>query len=101
MSKVAVFLIGLLAVSSAGALVDPTKPVTYSPPVLSESRFHLSSILLGGKRKVAVINGKAVSEGETLGKARVVKIDKDNVLLNAGGKKIQLVLERTLVKRER
>ena len=101
MYRSALFLVGLLISSMACSLVDPTRPVSYAAPVLSESSFQLSSILFSGQRKVAVINGKALSEGEALGKARVVKINKDNVLIKNGSKHIPLVLKRAPVKRKR
>lgn len=101
MFKVTVFGIGLFISSVAYSLVDPTRPVSYAPPALSESTFQLSSILFSGQRKVVVINGKALSEGESLGKAKVVRINKDNVLIKNGSKHIPLVLERAPVKRKR
>lgn len=101
MFKLAIFLTSLLMSSMACSLVDPTRPVSYAPSVLSESTFQLSSILFSNQRKVAVINGKALIEGELLGKAKVVKINQDNVLIKNGSKQIQLVLERAPVKRKR
>jgi len=99
--KIVALMAGILTSSIAFSLVDPTRPVSYAPPVLSESTFQLSSILFSGQRKVAVINGKALSEGESLGKTKIIKINKDNVLLKNGSKRIPLVLERAPVKRKR
>ena len=82
------------------ALNDPTRPASYRPSSQKVERFQLSSILLGFQRKVAVINGRAVTEGESLGSATVIKIEKERVLLTKGGKRIELVPKRTAVKRE-
>jgi MSHA biogenesis protein MshK len=96
-----VLLATFLVSQTALALVDPTQPSSYRAPAASVSHFKLSSILVSGQRKVAVINGRALSVGESVGEARVVKIEKQQVLLNSSGKMIKLVPARTTVKRER
>ena len=90
----------LLFVQHGVAITDPTQPGHYQPATQKKQSFRLSSILVGPQRRVAVINGKAVSEGDRVGRAMVKKIEKERVLLVSGGKHIQLVPQRATVRRE-
>jgi hypothetical protein len=74
-------------------LVDPTAPLnvnaianqpqatTFNPV----SSYRVSSILIRPNLKVAVINSRRVSEGEMIGNAEVVRIDKHAVTLLVAG----------------
>ena len=93
----------LLAVIPAGyaqALTDPTRPAQYRP-VAAQERLDLQSILFSDSRKVAVINGKALTEGERIGGARVLSISKDSVRLRRGGKVVRLQLDNVSIRREK
>ena len=52
----------------------------------------LQSILLGRDRRVAVINGTRVREGDRIGSAQVVRIDDSRVLIKTGGRTLTLYL---------
>ncbi len=91
----------LMVVQGAWALNDPTRPSAYKAPSAAKERYQLESILVGDVRKVAVINGKALTEGEKVGSAKVVRIEKNKVQLSRRGKVIELVPERTQVRQEK
>ena len=74
-------------------LLDPTAPLkrvsassalSFLPGNMPE-RFELSSILIRSNVRVAVLNSQRVSEGDKLGSAEVLKIDKESVTLVVGG----------------
>lgn len=81
-------------------LVDPTAPLTMSasPGPTQASLFSLlstykvTSILIRPNTKVAVINSRQVREGEMVGNAEVVRIEKNAVTLNVAGEERVLEL---------
>ncbi len=96
-------LIALLGPMSclAAELVDPTKPAAYSKSVdesegkeasRADVTWMLNSILISPQRKVAVINGKQVSEGGMIDDYQVKKIDTYQVILTAGTEEKILIL---------
>ncbi|MBD3639901.1 MAG: hypothetical protein HUJ18_02805 [Marinobacter sp.] len=85
-------IIALFASLPAAALQDPTKPpgteapATRSQPVRSLS---LDSIVYGQDRKVAVIEGEALREGQDANGIRVRKIHQDRVeVLDRGNPRV-------------
>jgi len=96
-------LVWLGSACNAFALSDPTRP---TDPSLyfgnndngSEGEWSLQSILYASDRRVAVINGTRVREGDRIGSARVVHIQDSQVVLNAGGRKLTLHLLPTTMK---
>lgn len=91
----------LLVVSSAPLLAqsaetldlrDPTTPLQYSPEtgvVNTDSGLELQSVLVSNQRKVAVINGSALREGQQLpggGGVKVRHILPHKVVLQQGEK---------------
>lgn len=85
------------------ALSDPTRPWQSSGyqqkrPQTAAS-YSLNSTLVSSTRRVAVINGQHVSEGETVGNAIVVKIGKYDVLLQSPDRQINLKLMPDIVKK--
>lgn len=85
------------------ALSDPTRPWQASGyqqqrPQTAAS-YTLNSTLVSSTRRVAVINGQHVSEGETVGNAIVVKIGKYDVLLQSPDRQINLKLMPDIVKK--
>lgn len=83
--------------SSAASLQDPTRPPQrFVTPVAPESvainNWHLGSILIAPQRRVAVINGCALSVGDQVHGAKVVAIEPDQVRLRQGRREIVLVL---------
>lgn len=96
----AVFLIGLLTFLVTGpaqALTDPTRPAQYQAATQRIS-YSLESILFSHARKVAVINGKVLAEGERIGRATVTSIGKDSVRLQESGRVIRLTLQRPKIR---
>ena len=81
----------------ANALRDPTQP---TDPALyfgySDSQtvdgWSLQSILSSPERRIAIINGTRVREGDRIGSARVVRIHDSHVLLNTGNQTLTLHL---------
>jgi MSHA biogenesis protein MshK len=82
----------------AGTPADPTRPsghpvhghAVHRPGQLTG--WTLTSTLVAPDRRVAVINGQQVSEGEPVDGARVLHIAKLSVVLAADGKRITLHL---------
>lgn len=98
----------LLTASSlcAGDLIDPTRPIntkikTTSTKAVSavHRSWTLESTLVAHDRRVAVINGKLVSEGDTVDGARVIKISKLDVVVKTSGKRMTLQLLPDIVKK--
>ena len=99
---------------SANDLTDPTRPITTadttakaaikkkSPPK-KVLRVHpgwtLESTLVAHDRQVAVINGKLVSEGDSVDGARVLRIRNLDVLVQTSSKRITLHLLPDIVKK--
>ncbi|BCR06406.1 hypothetical protein DESUT3_34750 [Desulfuromonas versatilis] len=89
-----------LAVDARGAeLRDPTRPpIPAAPerapePLRSKAPdWRLSSILVSPERRVAVISGQAVVEGDRIDGARVVAITPSAVLLQKGKREYTLNL---------
>ena len=87
----------LCLAGNAAALQDPTRP---TDPALyfgsgdkpSDSGWSLQSILSSPGRRIAVINGERVREGDPIGSARVIRIHESHVLLDTGGRTLTLRL---------
>jgi len=87
----ALLLLGPGLAGSVHALKDPTQPTDPGnyfggTESRSGSNWSLQSILSSPQRRIAVINGTRVKEGDRIGAARVVRIRDSHVLLNAGGR---------------
>ena len=71
----------------AGELIDPTRPPLVgkaSPPdggTGSRRGWTLESTLVAARRRVALINGELVSEGDSVDGARVIEIRELDVVL--------------------
>ena len=100
---VAVLFVGaLFAAPTIGAsgIQDPTRPADYlyrgSTPQLEHGRV-LQALLTSGERKIAIINGELLREGEQSQGIQVLKIDKHSVLIrNQQGKRQELVLTKNI-----
>jgi|SRR5690554_501813 len=74
--------LALFASAGAHALQDPTRPPDARPASVQSTApraIELGSILLGSQRRVAVINGVALREGENHDGIRVRRIHSDKV----------------------
>jgi len=117
-----VFCLGISApmvVASAESIKDPMKPPAFAlnkfrlaklkqnrraqapsvpAPKPATKPLNLSSILIGQKRKVAIINDQTLVVGERIGKYKLVAISKDRVqLLSGNGKRTELKLENETI----
>ena len=80
-------LVGPPAYSDSGGvdktLTDPTKPpvqaVVAKVHAVPDQIHTLTSILIGQQRKLAVIDGNTMSEGDTYNGIRLVKVNSDSV----------------------
>ena len=84
------------------ALTDPTRPWDKDwhkqRQTRTDGNYVLNATLVSSARRVAVINGQNVSEGETVGNAIVIKIGKHDVLLQSPNRLIRLKLLPDIVK---
>lgn len=92
-------LVFLVASSCASALNDPTRPSAYRP-VEGAQTLTLESVLVGNDRKIAVINGSVVTEGERVKGFAVIEIRKDSVKGRSNGKIVILNLDHTEIRRK-
>lgn len=80
-------------------LADPTRPAQFRDLQSAES-YRLESVLNSRQRRVAIINGKALTVGDKLGEARLQFIGTDSAQLQLGNKIIPLKLSQQTVKKE-
>ena len=70
------------------ALKDPTQPyrpsADGSPVGGPQPRFRLTAVLISPTRRVAIVNGKPMQEGQRVAGAELVKIDPHSVQLRDG-----------------
>jgi MSHA biogenesis protein MshK len=98
-------VLSLVSLEATMALEDPTRPT--NPAVIipthtsgsGNSSWVLNSTLVSPNRRVAVINGIQVSEGESVGGALVVQIHRSYALLQTSGRNIKLHLLPDTVKK--
>lgn len=88
--------LSLPAYSQSG-LGDPTRPTSLSEPgetvrSVQAPRWRLQSTLVADDRRVAVINGRAVSQGQSIDGATVLEVRADGVTLLQNGRRVVLDL---------
>jgi len=87
----------VLMPGAAHGLQDPTRPPGLEPTVAKpapERSLALDSILFSKDRRVAVIEGEALREGQGFDNVRVIRIYTDRVLVTDNGRERVLYLER-------
>lgn len=74
----------LLSPSLVMAMRDPTTPLgqQQTTAVVSVGGLQLAAIIVKSGKRIAIINGKHYQQGDSLGTIRVVKIEKDKVILS-------------------
>ena len=81
-------LLPAFAPASAQELADPTRPPNAPLPGASgpdsPSGTQLQSVLISPSRRLAIINGKSVALGDSVGESKVVKITETEVVLQKG-----------------
>ncbi|WP_085757709.1 hypothetical protein [Oceanicoccus sagamiensis] len=85
----------------AWSLEDPTRPSSYRSVGKKQEGLRLESILFSETRKVAVINGNVLSEGDAMGGTKVIRISKNSVMVSDNGKSVTLELSRTDIRQEK
>ena len=68
---------------------DPTAPERWAPTVASSELAEdpvLSSVLIGSQRKLVVIDGHLMREGEQFGSVKVWRIEADHAVVSIGGR---------------
>lgn len=98
-------LIGMLAVALVAAagvvgaqqgLGDPTRPTSLAEPepvaraAGSGPRWRLQSTLVAESRRLAVINGRTVAQGERIDGATVREVRQEGVTLDVDGRQVEL-----------
>ena len=80
----------------AESLRDPTEPpqpTRAQQPAQPQLELSLDSILISDNRRIAVINGQSASTGDSVGEARIQRIEADRVLVELNGTTRTLRLE--------
>lgn len=100
----AIFLLGALCASPGSLLAEPQLKDPTAPPrtlvrgvavAKPAEVLNLESILVGRDRRLAVINGSIVAEGDKVGSSRIVEISSDSVLVRRPGQAARLKLAAT------
>lgn len=87
----ALLLATAVAVNAHAGLPDPTRPLTTAPSTgnsgttAANETLILHSVLIAGERRLAIINGRRVQVGDTVGRSRVVRIEAGEVHLRRDG----------------
>ena len=90
----AVLLFGPVLADDAELLRDPTRPwsarsvAAAATGNTTTSSFRVTAIFTSDKRRIAVVNGQRVSEGDRVDGATVVEILADDLRLDLNGKTI-------------
>jgi MSHA biogenesis protein MshK len=95
-----------VGLSNVPALEDPTRPLdpgtVETRPATKTSIPTLTSILVGKERKLAVIDGRLMSEGENVQGIRVLKIYPDRAVVSVGDERsITLTLGNARIHKEK
>lgn len=91
--------------ADAETLADPTRPPASTAGDVTgaarqPSKWHLTATIIGPRRRVAVINGKAVRAGERIDHAVLLAIEPGSALLRDGERRIHLKLDTPTVKQK-
>jgi hypothetical protein len=81
-------------------LRDPMQPFRAvgaegGPGAAPTPRFRLTAVVISPTRRIAVINGKPYSQGQTVGGAEIVQIDAQSVGLRDGEEELVVHLGKT------
>lgn len=84
---------------NAVKLSDPTRPLQETVPTQRVlPALKLNSVLISEQRRLAVINGQTVAEGEQVGGAKVLRISSDRVLLQRAGQPVEIRLHSSVIR---
>jgi len=84
----------------ANRLGDPTRPPAVASPSSTSTRVHwqVTSILFSPQRRVAVVNGRLVTEGEEVDGARVLTIRPASVELRYRTHRLTIPMKAGIIK---
>ncbi|MDX1455322.1 MAG: hypothetical protein R3217_07710 [Gammaproteobacteria bacterium] len=97
-------MIGTFAATAGepAAIGDPMRPSSLASDSSADQprrvSYRVQSIVVSPERRVAVINGRSLEEGEALGAARVVAIEAYEVIIEVDGQRRRLGLTDTRIK---
>lgn len=100
--KAMIAMMLLIVPVSLQALEDPTRPPGASLLTSAEADatgMQLTSILVSAGRRLAIINGQTVRQGQQVGNARVVKIEPTAVIVVQNGERKRLALLPSTIKK--
>jgi len=101
----AVAFAGTMTPADGEKLKDPTQPFEWAKPkqkTKAKQSYKLNYLLYASERKQAIINGKAVTVGDRVSGAKVLKITESSVLLSVdGGTKVLRWKQPMSIKRTR
>lgn len=83
------------AATAQPGLGDPTRPTALAEPESTRSvevkpRWRLQSTLVGDTRRLAVINGRTVAQGERIDGATLKEVRQEGVTLEIEGRRVEL-----------
>lgn len=88
-------LLAVLPVAAQQGLGDPTRPTSMDEPepartVQSGPRWRLQSTLVADTRRLAIINGRTVAQGDRIDGALVREVRQEGVTLEVGDRRVEL-----------
>ena len=84
--------------AQAESLRDPMQPANTSAPAVVSDSLRLEAIFTNGPKRVAIVNGRLVREGERVGAARIDAILADEVRYTRDGSSKALRLPTTVMR---
>lgn len=91
-STIGLFLLSVCELSVATALRDPTQPPHVSRSADVTMGLQLASILRGPDRRMALINGQWLQEGDDIAGMVVQRITENRVVMKNGTRTVALTL---------
>lgn len=102
----AAIALAFAASSQADELVDPTRPVNLAPATVSQDleqspALKLETVVVSPYRRVAIINGNTLRQGDSIAGAILEEIGKDSVTLRRNGDAVILSISPAAVVKTR
>jgi hypothetical protein len=86
-SLIALCLMATLSSAQADSLLDPMRPPSVQAKTRTDtSALKVTAILRSGERRIAIVDGKAIGEGDCIGNATIDSIDADEVHYTRAGR---------------
>ena len=96
------FVLFVVTVPTFAQNVDPTKPLSFygfasSNNVKKDNPLVLETIVYGEQVRTAIINGKVLKVGDTIGEHKVLVVNDKNVVLGRDDERLKLTLFSAVV----